>query len=112
MAEQSMYRYTIGEQTPKGSIAGGGEMHVPVMIDNRLSITYDQLDIEEVDISQTLTHLDGNSPMKLKKRRMSPRAESMKNKDEEFVMFNDFPIKFGTRHRNKAAYVEESVQAN
>ena len=43
---------------------------------------------------------------------MSPRAESMKNKDEEFVMFNDFPIQFGTRHRNKAAFVEESVQAN
>ena len=111
MAEQSMYRHTIGEQTPKGSIAGGyGEMHVPVMIDNRLSITYDQIDIDEVDKSQTL--LDGNSPMKLKKRRMSPRAGSMKNKDDEFVMFNDFPIQFGTRHRNKAAFVEESVQAN
>ena len=43
---------------------------------------------------------------------MSPRAGSMKNKDDEFVMFNDFPIQFGTRHRNKAAFVEESVQAN
>ena len=43
---------------------------------------------------------------------MSPRAGSMKNKDDEFVMFNDFPILFANRHRNKAAFVEESVQAN
>ena len=40
---------------------------------------------------------------------MSPRAGSMKNKDEEFVMFNDYPILFANRHRNKAAFVEESV---
>ena len=36
----------------------------------------------------------------------------MRNRDEQFVMFNDFPIKFATRHRNKAAFVEESVQGN
>ena len=87
-----MYRYTIGEQTPKGSIAGGvGEMNIPVMIDNRLSITYDAIDIDEVEKSQTLID-GGNSPMKLRRRMNSPRAGSMKNKDEEFVMFNDFPI--------------------
>ena len=85
-----MYRYTIGEQTPKGSIAGGcGEMNIPVMIDNRLSITYDAIDIDEVEKSQTLID-GGNSPMKLKRRMNTPRGGSMK--DEEFVMFNDFPI--------------------
>ena len=40
-----MYRYTIGERTPRGSLAGGADIN-PVMIDNRLSITYDEKDLD------------------------------------------------------------------
>ena len=92
-------------------MAGGPDINPVVMVDNRLSITYDEKDLEEINNAQTL--LDGgSSPMKQKKRVASPRAGSMRNRDEQFVMFNDFPIKFATRHRNKAAFVEESVQGN
>ena len=75
-----MLRYTIGMQTPRGSLAGGPDINSALMVDNRLSITYDEKDMEEINNAQTL--LDGeDTPMKLKKRLASPRAGSVRNRD-------------------------------